>query len=94
MIAVVWAIVGVGTGALAWILASGRGFGLIGGILVGVIGAALGTWLLPRFGIAPAAGEAGDYFHATIGAGVLLALGALRVRPTGPGRMFMGFRPR
>ena len=94
MIVLICAIVGLGAGALAWLIASARGFGLVGGIVVGLIGAALGAGLLPRFGLAPAEGIAADVFHATLGAGVLLALGALRVRPSGPGRMFMGFRPR
>lgn len=94
MIVLVWAIAGAGASALAWFAASGRGFGLLGGAIVGAIGAALATWALPRLGFLPEDGLADDYMHSAIGAAAALAVAALRVRPSGPGNMFMGFRPR
>ena len=40
-----WLIVGVIVGWLAGMVIKGRGFGLIGNIVVGVIGALIGGWL-------------------------------------------------
>ncbi len=40
-----WLIVGVIVGWLAGMVVKGRGFGLIGNIVVGVVGALLGGWL-------------------------------------------------
>jgi uncharacterized membrane protein YeaQ/YmgE (transglycosylase-associated protein family) len=40
-----WIIVGVIVGWLAGIVVKGRGFGLIGNIVIGVIGALVGGWL-------------------------------------------------
>ncbi len=40
-----WLVVGVLVGWLAGIAVKGRGFGLIGNIFIGVIGALIGGWL-------------------------------------------------
>jgi uncharacterized membrane protein YeaQ/YmgE (transglycosylase-associated protein family) len=40
-----WLIVGVIVGWLAGMVIKGRGFGLIGNIIVGVVGALIGGWL-------------------------------------------------
>ncbi|MBW6463216.1 MAG: GlsB/YeaQ/YmgE family stress response membrane protein [Bacillota bacterium] len=40
-----WIIVGAIVGWLAGIVVKGRGFGLIGNIVIGVIGALIGGWL-------------------------------------------------
>jgi uncharacterized membrane protein YeaQ/YmgE (transglycosylase-associated protein family) len=40
-----WLIVGVIVGWLAGMVIKGRGFGLIGNIIVGVIGALIGGWM-------------------------------------------------
>jgi len=40
-----WLVVGVIVGWLAGIVVKGRGFGLIGNIVIGVIGALVGGWL-------------------------------------------------
>lgn len=40
-----WVIVGVIVGWLAGMVVKGRGFGLIGNIVIGVIGALIGGWL-------------------------------------------------
>lgn len=44
-----WLIVGAVVGWLAGILVKGRGFGLLGNIVVGVIGAIIGGWLAGTF---------------------------------------------
>ena len=40
-----WLVVGVIVGWLAGIAVKGRGFGLIGNIVIGVVGALIGGWL-------------------------------------------------
>jgi len=44
-------IVGAIAGWLAGTVVRGRGFGLIGDIIVGILGAFLASWLLPRLGV-------------------------------------------
>lgn len=41
----IWIVVGAIVGWLAGIVVKGRGFGLIGNIVIGVIGALIGGWL-------------------------------------------------
>jgi uncharacterized membrane protein YeaQ/YmgE (transglycosylase-associated protein family) len=40
-----WIIVGAIAGLLASLIMGGRGFGLIGSILIGIVGALVGGWL-------------------------------------------------
>ena len=68
----IWLVVGAVAGALAGIIVRGGGFGLLGDIVVGIIGAFVGGWLLPRLGIHLVAGLIGIVVSATIGAVVLL----------------------
>ena len=55
----------------------GRGFGLIGNILVGIIGAVLGGLLFGAFGITASHGWGGTFLVAFIGSVVLLSLAGL-----------------
>ena len=48
---IIWLIVGALAGWLAGLIVKGYGFGLIGNIVVGIIGAVIAGWLLPRLGI-------------------------------------------
>ena len=66
-------IIGVVAGWLAGQLMRGGGYGLIGDLVIGVIGAFLGGWLLGALGIV-AGGLIGSLVTATIGAVVLLFL--------------------
>lgn len=50
----------------------GGGFGVLGDIVVGVIGALLGGFLFRTFGVTAGAGLLGSLIVATIGAIVLL----------------------
>ena len=52
----------------------GGGFGLIGDLLVGLIGAFIGDWLLPRFNFHLWGGLTGMIIEAAIGAIVLLVV--------------------
>lgn len=65
-------VVGLVAGWLAGVLVKGGGFGLIGDLVVGVVGAFLGGWLFGLFGIATGSGMLGSIIVATIGAIVLL----------------------
>ena len=63
--------IGAFSGWLAGTLMKGRGFGLLGNIVVGVIGAVLGGFVFNFLGIA-AGGLIGAIFTATAGAALLL----------------------
>jgi uncharacterized membrane protein YeaQ/YmgE (transglycosylase-associated protein family) len=65
-------IVGIVAGWLAGRVVDGGGFGLIGDLLVGLVGAFIGDWLLPRLGIHLGVGMVAAILNAFIGAVVLL----------------------
>ena len=67
-------IVGAVAGWLAGVLVKGGGFGLIGDIVVGVIGAVIGGWLFSTLGASIGGGLLGSIVVATIGAVVLLVV--------------------
>jgi uncharacterized membrane protein YeaQ/YmgE (transglycosylase-associated protein family) len=67
-------IIGLVAGWLAGVLVKGGGFGVIGDIVVGVIGAVLGGWLFSLFGASAGGGLIGSLVVATIGAVVLLLI--------------------
>jgi len=71
-----WLVIGALAGWLAGRIVSGYGFGLIGNIVVGILGACIGGAILPRLGIIPAT-TLGNFLAATLGAVVLLFLLAL-----------------
>ena len=71
--------VGLVAGWLASEIVAGGGFGLIGDIAIGIVGAFIGIWLLPQLGIRVGGGLIAMIVVATIGAVVLLILlGLLR----------------
>ena len=70
----IWLIVGAVAGMLAGMIVKGGGFGLFGDIIVGILGAFVGGWLLPRLGIHLGVGLVAVIVNATIGAVVLLVL--------------------
>lgn len=67
-------VVGLVAGWLAGVLVKGGGFGLVGDLVVGVIGALLGGFLFSRLGVAADAGLLGSIIVATIGAVILLVI--------------------
>jgi uncharacterized membrane protein YeaQ/YmgE (transglycosylase-associated protein family) len=67
-------IVGIIAGFLAGKLVKGGGFGLLGDLVVGVIGAVLGGWLFGRLGVSTGGGLLGAIVVATIGAIILLVI--------------------
>jgi uncharacterized membrane protein YeaQ/YmgE (transglycosylase-associated protein family) len=70
----VWFIlIGIAAGWLAGQFMKGGGYGLVGDLIVGVVGALLGGWLFGLAGIG-AVGLVGQLVVATIGAIVLILL--------------------
>jgi uncharacterized membrane protein YeaQ/YmgE (transglycosylase-associated protein family) len=67
-------VVGIVSGWLAGQVVRGGGFGLIGDLIIGVIGAFIGDWLLPRLNIHLGTGTVALIINATIGAIVLLLI--------------------
>lgn len=67
-------LVGLVAGWLAGVLVKGGGFGLIGDLVVGVLGALLGGWLFTKLGVSAGGGLLGAIVVATIGAIVLLVI--------------------
>jgi uncharacterized membrane protein YeaQ/YmgE (transglycosylase-associated protein family) len=67
-------LIGAAAGWLAGLIVKGFGFGLIGNIVVGIVGAFVANLLFPRLGISIGSGIAGAIIHATIGAVILLFL--------------------
>ncbi len=69
-----WAVIGLLAGWLASAVVGG-GFGVVGDIVVGVVGAFLGGFLFRQLGVqVPIGGIAGTIFVAFIGAVVLLLI--------------------
>lgn len=69
----IWFIlIGLAAGWLAGQLVKGGGFGMMGDIIVGIIGALLGGFLFSAFGLSSGGGLLGSLIVATIGAVVLL----------------------
>ncbi|MGE0870695.1 MAG: GlsB/YeaQ/YmgE family stress response membrane protein [Kofleriaceae bacterium] len=67
-----WIVIGLIAGVLASMVV-GNGYGIIGDIVVGIVGAFLGSWLFRVLGwSAPWGGLAGTILVAFIGACVLL----------------------
>jgi uncharacterized membrane protein YeaQ/YmgE (transglycosylase-associated protein family) len=67
-------IVGAIAGWLAGKIVHGAGFGLIGNIVIGIIGALVAGWLLPQLGVSLGSGWVRDIINATIGAVVVLVI--------------------
>lgn len=70
----IWLLVGAVAGWLASLVVRGGGMGLLGDIVVGIIGAFIGSWLLVRLGVHVGVGIVGSIITAAIGAIVLLLI--------------------
>src|SRR3954463_2782871 len=66
--------VGLVAGWLAGQIVRGTGFGVVGDLIIGILGAFFGSWLLPRLGIHLGAGLISAIVNATIGAILLLLI--------------------
>lgn len=65
--------IGLVAGWLAGQIMKGKGFGLVGNLVIGVVGAILGGLMFGLLGL-PATGTMGSLLTATVGAVVLLYL--------------------
>jgi len=68
-----WLIVGLIAGFLASLVMRGGGYGIVGDIIVGIVGAFIGGWLFSLIGIG-SGGFIGSIIIAFIGACILIAL--------------------
>ncbi len=68
-----WLFVGLIAGFLASVVMRGGGYGVVGDIIVGIIGAFIGGWLFSLLGVG-AGGLIGSIIVAFIGACILIAI--------------------
>jgi uncharacterized membrane protein YeaQ/YmgE (transglycosylase-associated protein family) len=68
-----WLIVGLIAGFLASLVMRGGGYGIVGDIIVGLVGALIGGWLFSLVGIG-VGGFIGSIIVAFIGACILIAI--------------------
>ena len=69
----VWFIlVGLVAGWLAGVVMKGGGYGILGDIIIGVVGALLGGWLFGFLGLSAGGGLLGSIVVAFIGACILI----------------------
>jgi uncharacterized membrane protein YeaQ/YmgE (transglycosylase-associated protein family) len=72
---IVWfVLVGLIAGWLAGVLVKGGGFGVLGDIVIGIVGALVGGLLFSALGVSSGGGLLGAIVVATIGAIVLIVL--------------------
>ena len=66
--------VGLVAGWLAGKVVRGAGFGIIGDIIIGIIGAFIASWLFPKLGIHLGVGIVSEIIYSAIGAILLLLI--------------------
>ena len=71
---IIMLIVGAIAGWLTGQIVRGFGFGLLWNIVIGIVGAFIGVWLLMQLGFVPFSGFVGSIVNAVIGAVVLLVI--------------------
>ncbi len=76
-----WLLVGFLAGWLAGLLTRGRGFGCLGNIAVGLLGAVVGGYLFTQLGFRGPTGFFGSVLIACVGAAALLVVLNLVARP-------------
>lgn len=69
----VWIISGIIAGWLAGLLVKGKGFGLIGDLVIGLLGGLIGGWLARLFGL-QAVSWLGNVITAALGGVVLVSI--------------------
>jgi uncharacterized membrane protein YeaQ/YmgE (transglycosylase-associated protein family) len=67
-------MIGLAAGWLAGKFVDGAGFGLLGDVIIGTIGAFIGNWLLPELGVNFSVWVMGAIVNAILGAIVLLVI--------------------
>lgn len=79
-----WLIIGLIAGFLASVVMRGGGYGIVGDIIAGLVGAFIGGWLFGVLGISAGGGLLGSIIVAFIGACIFIAI--LRAISGGYGR--------
>jgi uncharacterized membrane protein YeaQ/YmgE (transglycosylase-associated protein family) len=69
----VWIIIGILAGWLTGLVMRGRGYGLIGDLVIGLLGGLLGGWLFGLLGVAPTS-WLGEILVSFVGGVVLVAI--------------------
>jgi uncharacterized membrane protein YeaQ/YmgE (transglycosylase-associated protein family) len=64
--------VGLVAGWLAGKIVRGAGFGIVGDILIGIVGAFIASWLFPKLGVHIGTGLVSEIIYSAIGAIILL----------------------
>jgi len=67
-------VIGAIAGWLAGLIVRGAGFGLIGNIVIGIVGALVASWVLPQLHVQLASGTLGAILDATVGAVIILVI--------------------
>jgi len=70
----IFLLIGAVAGWLAGLIMKGGGFGLIGDIIVGVLGAVIGGYLFGWLNVSAGAGWIGSLVTALVGAIILIAV--------------------
>jgi uncharacterized membrane protein YeaQ/YmgE (transglycosylase-associated protein family) len=74
-------VVGIVAGWLAGKVVRGAGFGLLGDLVIGIVGAFIATLLFPRLGIHLGSGIVSEILYSALGAIILLlVVGLIRGR--------------
>ena len=69
---IIFVVIGAVAGWLAGLIVKGGGFGIVGNIVVGILGAFIAGFLFPAIHVSLGAGIVGAIIHSTIGAVILL----------------------
>lgn len=69
-----WLVVGLIAGFLASLVMRGGGYGIVGDIIVGIVGAFIGGFLASLLGLSTGGGLVGTIIVAFIGAVILIAI--------------------
>jgi uncharacterized membrane protein YeaQ/YmgE (transglycosylase-associated protein family) len=67
-------VVGIAAGWLAGQIVQGTGFGLVGDLIVGIVGAFIASWIFPQLGIHLGSGMVSEIVEAAVGAILLLVI--------------------
>jgi len=80
---VILLLVGAVAGFLAGQIVKGYGFGLLGNIVLGIVGAVVASYLLPKLGVYSGGTMVGDIVSAMIGAIIVLVMAGFMRRVMG-----------
>lgn len=69
-----WVLLGLLAGWIAGLITRGHGFGCLGNVAIGLVGAVVGGWLFSLLGFAGFVGFFGSLLIAVAGAALILAL--------------------